>query len=106
MLAYWPGSIAPGGKVDEVVSTLDLTATMAHAAGIDDRPETQFHGVSLLSRLLGHRRRIDRLVIRRQRGRHARSLGCHSLLGVGRRAQQKLERPRRRRPRGDAGDRR
>jgi len=53
MLAYWPGSIAPGGKIDEVVSTLDLTATMAHAAGIDDRPETQFHGVSLLSRLLG-----------------------------------------------------
>ena len=47
MLAYWPGSIAPGGKIDEVVSTLDLTATMAHAAGIDDRPETQFHGVSL-----------------------------------------------------------
>ena len=46
MLAYWPGSIAPGGKIDEVVSTLDLTATMAHAAGIDDRPETQFHGVS------------------------------------------------------------
>ena len=45
MLAYWPGSIAPGGKIDEVVSTLDLTATMAHAAGIDDRPETLFHGV-------------------------------------------------------------
>ena len=60
MLAYWPGSIAPGGKIDDVVSTLDLTATMAHAAGMDNRPEAQFHGVSLLSRLLGKSDSITR----------------------------------------------
>ena len=53
MLAYWPGSIAPGGTIDDVVSTLDLTATMAHAAGMNTRPVAQFHGVSLLNRLLG-----------------------------------------------------
>ena len=38
MLAYWPGRIPPGLVIDETITTLDLTATMAHAAGLNERP--------------------------------------------------------------------
>ena len=38
MLAYWPGRIPHGLVIDETITTLDLTATMAHAAGLNERP--------------------------------------------------------------------
>ena len=60
MLAYWPGRIPPGLVVDETITTLDLTATMAHAAGINQRPGGHFHGESLLDRLLGKSDIVDR----------------------------------------------
>ena len=60
MLAYWPSRIPPGLVVDETITTLDLTATMAHAAGMTERPGGHFHGTSLLHRLLGKSDAVDR----------------------------------------------
>ena len=60
MLAYWRGRIPAGLVVDETITTLDLTATMAHAAGMTSRPGGHFHGTSLLHRLLGKSEAVDR----------------------------------------------
>ena len=51
MLAYWKGTINPGQVIDEPVTTLDFTATMAHAAGLSTK--TGFDGRTLLPRLVG-----------------------------------------------------
>jgi len=47
MFVYWKGKIAPK-TITRAVSTLDLTATIAHAAGMKERPKQHFDGVSLL----------------------------------------------------------
>ena len=54
MLAYWKGRIAPGQTMKQTVTTLDLTATIAQAAGIRMPPAEQFDGVSLLPWLMGY----------------------------------------------------
>ena len=51
MFAYWKGKIMPGTVIEEMVTTLDLTATTLKAGGgaIPD----EFDGVDLLPRLTG-----------------------------------------------------
>ncbi|MEO0477226.1 MAG: sulfatase-like hydrolase/transferase, partial [Planctomycetota bacterium] len=58
MLAYWKGQIQPGTVIDEMVTTLDLTATTL-AAGGGAIPD-EFDGVGLLPRLLGKAKQINR----------------------------------------------
>ena len=50
MFAYWKGTIPPGQVIREPVTTLDLTATIARAAGLDLKV---LEGQSLLPRLVG-----------------------------------------------------
>jgi len=57
MLAYWKGTIPPGQVVREPVTTLDLTATIARAAGLDLKV---LEGKSLLPRLVGHEAMVTR----------------------------------------------
>jgi arylsulfatase A-like enzyme len=58
MFAYWKGKILPGTVIDEMVTTLDLTATTLKAGGgtIPD----EFDGVDLLPRLMGNTAKVDR----------------------------------------------
>ncbi|MDB4671589.1 hypothetical protein OAF34_05580, partial [Pirellulaceae bacterium] len=58
MFAYWKGRIIPGTVIEEMVTTLDLTATTLKAGGgaIPD----EFDGVDLLPRLTGDTDKIDR----------------------------------------------
>ncbi|MCK5174572.1 MAG: sulfatase-like hydrolase/transferase, partial [Planctomycetes bacterium] len=51
MFAYWKGTILPGQKIDEMVTTLDFTATTLAAGGGDLPPE--FDGANILPRLTG-----------------------------------------------------
>jgi len=57
MLAYWKGAIPPGQVIREPVTTLDLTATAARAAGLD---LPVLEGSSLLPRLVGHEHTVSR----------------------------------------------
>ena len=50
MFAYWKGTIPPGQVIREPVTMLDLTATIARAAGLDLKV---LEGQSLLPRLVG-----------------------------------------------------
>ena len=52
MFIYWKGKIAPQA-ISRAITTLDLTATIAHAAGMTERPAQHFDGVSLLPLLTG-----------------------------------------------------
>ena len=54
MFIYWKGRIAPAQVMRQTVSTLDLAATIAQAAGMVQPPAEHFDGVSLLPWLLGH----------------------------------------------------
>ena len=58
MFAYWKGKIIPGTIIEEMVTTLDLTATTLKAGGgvIPD----EFDGVDLLPRLTGGVTEIER----------------------------------------------
>ena len=58
MFAYWKGRIIPGTVIEEMVTTLDLTATTLKVGGgmIPD----EFDGVDLLPRLTGETAMIDR----------------------------------------------
>jgi len=58
MFAYWKGKIIPGTVIEEMVTTLDLTATSLKAGGgtIPD----EFDGVDLLPRLTGRVAEIER----------------------------------------------
>jgi arylsulfatase A-like enzyme len=58
MFAYWKGKIIPGTVIQEMVTTLDLTATTFKAGGgvIPD----EFDGVDLLPRLTGQVSKIKR----------------------------------------------
>ena len=58
MFAYWKGRIIPGTVIEEMVTTLDLTATTLKVGGgaIPD----EFDGVDLLPRLTGKAGKIDR----------------------------------------------
>ncbi|MGB1125657.1 MAG: sulfatase-like hydrolase/transferase [Phycisphaeraceae bacterium] len=58
MLAYWKGKIVPGTVIDEMVTTLDLTATSLVAGG-GEIPD-EFDGVDLLPRLLGKADKVQR----------------------------------------------
>ncbi|MDC0157264.1 sulfatase-like hydrolase/transferase [Verrucomicrobia bacterium] len=58
MFAYWKGKIIPGTVIQEMVTTLDLTATTLKAGG-GVIPE-EFDGVDLLPRLTGKASKIKR----------------------------------------------
>ena len=58
MFAYWKGKIIPGTVIQEMVTTLDLTATTLKAGG-GVIPE-EFDGVDLLPRLTGRVAKIER----------------------------------------------
>ncbi len=58
MLAYWKGQIMPGTVIDEMATTLDLTATTLKVGGGEIPAE--FDGVDLLPRLTGAVKKIDR----------------------------------------------
>ena len=51
MFAYWNGRILAGTVIDEMVTTLDLTATTLKAGG--GTIPSEFDGVDLLPRLTG-----------------------------------------------------
>ena len=54
----WPGRADPGTVIDEMVTTLDLTATSLVAGG-GEIPD-EFDGVNLLPRLLGKANKVKR----------------------------------------------
>ena len=58
MFAHWKGKIIPGTVIHEMVTTLDLSATILKAGGgvIPD----EFDGVDLLPRLTGENAKIKR----------------------------------------------
>ncbi len=58
MFAYWKGTIPSGQVIDEMVTTLDFTATTLAAGGGDLPPE--FDGVNILPRLTGKASAITR----------------------------------------------
>lgn len=58
MFAYWKGTIPAGQLLDEMVTTLDFTATTLSAGGGDLPPE--FDGVNILPRLTGKASSIPR----------------------------------------------
>lgn len=58
MFAYWKGRIMPGTVIDEMVTTLDLTATTLKVGG--GTIPAEFDGVDLLPRLTGSTAKIDR----------------------------------------------
>ncbi len=58
MFAYWKGTILPGQVIDEMVTTLDFTATTLAAGGGDLPPE--FDGINILPRLTGKAPAITR----------------------------------------------
>ena len=57
MFAYWKGTIPAGQVIREPVTTLDLTATIARAAGLD---LNVLEGKSLLPRLVGDEAMVTR----------------------------------------------
>ncbi|MDD7985043.1 sulfatase-like hydrolase/transferase [Lentisphaera marina] len=58
MFAYWKGKLVPGTVINEMVTTLDLTATSLKLGG-GEIPE-EFDGVDLMPRLTGQSDEIDR----------------------------------------------
>jgi hypothetical protein len=58
MFACWKGRILPGQVIEEMVTTLDFTATSLAVAGGEIPPE--FDGVNLLPRLTGEIAAIER----------------------------------------------
>ncbi|HUV66252.1 MAG TPA: sulfatase-like hydrolase/transferase [Sedimentisphaerales bacterium] len=58
MVAYWKGTIPAGQVIDEMVTTLDFTATTLAAGGGKIPPE--FDGVNILPRLTGQASSIAR----------------------------------------------
>ena len=58
MFASWKGHLKSGTVIDEMVTTLDLTATALAVAGGEMPPE--FDGVNLMPRLTGTERQINR----------------------------------------------
>lgn len=58
MFAYWKGTIPAGQVIDEMVTTLDFTATTL-AAGGGELPD-EFDGVDILPRLTGKSKKIAR----------------------------------------------
>jgi len=58
MFAYWKGKIQPGQLIDEMVTTLDFTATTVSLGGGDIPPE--FDGIDLMPRLAGAATELSR----------------------------------------------
>jgi uncharacterized sulfatase len=58
MFAYWKGQILPGQVIEEMVTTLDFTATSLAVAG--GEVPTEFDGVNLMPRLSGEADMIER----------------------------------------------
>ena len=58
MFAYWKGKVIPGQVIDEMVTTLDFTATTVALGGGEVPPE--FDGVNLMPRLTGKVSKIKR----------------------------------------------
>ena len=58
MFAYWKGTVLPGQVIDEMVTTLDFTATTLALGGGEIPPE--FDGANLMPRLTGTASKIKR----------------------------------------------
>jgi uncharacterized sulfatase len=58
MFAYWKGTVKPGTVIEEMVTTLDLTATTL-AVGGGAIPK-EFDGVDLMPRLTGKKKTVER----------------------------------------------
>jgi arylsulfatase A-like enzyme len=58
MFAYWKGTVLPGQVIDEMVTTLDFTATTLAMGGGKIPPE--FDGANLMPRLTGKASKIKR----------------------------------------------
>jgi arylsulfatase A-like enzyme len=58
MFAYWKGKIQPGQVIDEMITTLDFTATTVSLGGGDIPPE--FDGIDLMPRLAGAATELSR----------------------------------------------
>ncbi len=56
MIMRWPGQVAPGQVNDDLVSSLDICATVLAAAGI--RPPVPLHGENLLGNSLSRRKYV------------------------------------------------
>lgn len=57
-LAAWPGKIPEGKTTDQVALTMDITATMAAAAGT--KPPKQFDGIDILPQMTGEAKPVKR----------------------------------------------
>lgn len=53
MIANWPGTIAPGQQVDDLVDFSDILPTFLDLAGVTVPADQQFDGVSFANRLRG-----------------------------------------------------
>ena len=55
LLIYWPGAVAPGTSITQVVSNLDLLPTILEIAGLERRAIFEIRGKSLVPLLKGQR---------------------------------------------------
>ncbi|HUP09270.1 MAG TPA: sulfatase/phosphatase domain-containing protein, partial [Caldimonas sp.] len=73
-IAHWPDAIAPGGTCEQLCMTMDWSATVLDAAGVDADPRHPLDGVSLLSVLRAPDRTFDRPLYWRMNHRQQRAL--------------------------------
>jgi len=73
-IAHWPEVIAPGGVSAQPCMTMDWTATLLDAAGVDPDPAWPLDGVSLMPVLRDPRHRFHRRLYWRMNHRGQRAL--------------------------------
>jgi arylsulfatase A-like enzyme len=73
-IAHWPAAIAAGGVSDQHCMTMDWSATLLQAAGVEAAPGYPLDGVSLLPVLRDARHRFARLLYWRMNHRGQRAL--------------------------------
>jgi arylsulfatase A-like enzyme len=83
-IAHWPAMIAPGGVSEQHCMTMDWSATLLAAAGVQADPAYPLDGVSLLPVLEDARHRFERPLFWRMnhRGQRAARLGDWKYLRV------------------------
>ncbi|MGK2956120.1 MAG: sulfatase family protein [Solirubrobacterales bacterium] len=80
MIARWPGVISPSQKTDLPVITMDWTATLLDAAGVEPDPSYPLDGQSLLPWLIDGAEKPDRDLLWRTRDQGALRRGRFKLL--------------------------
>ncbi len=73
-IAHWPKVIAGGGTSAQLCMTMDWSATMLHAAGVDADPRYPWDGVSLLPVLTDANHSFERPLYWRMKHRNQRAL--------------------------------